>query len=122
MARPELFLEDSQYVGAIVLSVIRGNKRLTDVSKDLNKTHQDISRALNKLAKKGWLIKENNLYKLDRKKAVTYFSKEFDLDKKILEQNIDIWLNQIAFSCKRFNKRFSINQTGMVLRIQGLMI
>ena len=122
MGRTGLILEDSPYIGTIFLSVIRENKCLKDVTNDTNLTHPDVSRALNRLAQEKWLIKTGNEYKLNRKKAINYYSKEFDLDKAVLEQNIDIWLNQIAFSCKRFNKRFSINQTGMVLRIQGLMI
>jgi len=115
IGRPKRNIPDNSAYGAIILSIAMGNKKVSSLSKDLNKKHPTIIEQLGYLEKDSWIKrnKKTKDYRINYKKLISYYVEKFKMDKKILEENLPTWLKQIAVS----TKEISLNGIGTQLII-----
>ena len=98
MARPKQTVPERPALGAVVLSIVRGNKRVMDIARDFGVQHSWIVEQLQIIEQEGWIKRNQKTkeYSVNYNKLINYYSKKFKISKKLLKENIKIWLAQIA--------------------------
>jgi len=117
IGRPVREIPKSNAFGAIILSIVRGNTATMKIAQDLNKHHATIIEQLGDLQKEGWLKRNKNKeYSVNFEKLADYYAKQFNLSKKILKNNLPLWLGQ--FSATPYN--VSIEAIGVYVQSNTL--
>ncbi|MEI7961823.1 MAG: winged helix-turn-helix domain-containing protein [archaeon] len=113
-------LEKAIAYGEIIFALMEGKTSAVSISKELNKTNPTVFEQLRKLVQKGYVIKENQEYKIDKEALVDYWIKKFNInknDKKLAIEKFDIIFNFplfIGFSFPSIKKAYkmSIDEMG----------
>jgi len=105
MARPKQTIPERPALGAVFLSIVRGNKREADIVRDLGRRQQTISEQLGYLEQGGWIKRDKKTkeYSINYDKLINYYSEKFKMSKKILKENIKTWLAQIAATTEQIS-------------------
>jgi len=98
MARPKQTIPERPALGAVVLSIARGNKKVMEIARDLKRKHQTVVEQLGYLEQGGWIKRDKKTkeYSVNYDKLINYYSERFKINKKPLKENIKTWLTQIA--------------------------
>jgi len=114
--------ESTVAYGDFILAIITGKENITELSRYLKKAPATIHDQMTILLKEGWVKRDGKKIVLNEKRLIDYFSKEFKIKKKTLDDLMMLWLEQIvSFQSKQGKKPMSIDQLGFTLQVNATL-
>ena len=94
-------VEESPQALEVLLHLIKGEERATDIAKKLKKNQSVVFRLLERLEKAKYVKKKNAIYSINETTLIDYFANA-GIDKTILQDHFHVWFEEFALFGKTF--------------------